>query len=132
MVDNMMDTSENVNSDALTRPFSIVHLNDHIRLDCDTKDQFQKKDLVTLIQLTRAYILDSGKNKLLVMASSEWNIDIATWSILTKLKFGNMPFKIAVVAMGMHQHLLLSKLAQLNPNVKSFSSKKKALEWLRT
>jgi hypothetical protein len=110
--------------------FKLSPLDEYLQLDCYVEKQLQRTDLVRFLQTSRPIFDYLPGKKVLILPCVDWNVDIDSWSLLTKLKFENTSFKIAFVAVSIHQKLLVSRLAQLNKNIQAFPDKQKAVEWL--
>lgn len=110
--------------------FKLSHRDALLQLDCRKNGQLEKKDLVSFLQSSKPAFLGAGHIRLLLVSPGEWNVDIEGWTLLSRLKFNQTPFRIAFVTVNIHQQLLLKQLSRINSNIRSFSSKKTALGWL--
>lgn len=110
--------------------FKLTAGQQYLQLDCFEEKQLRREELILFLQQSRNLFAYSPDNKVLILPCVDWNVDIDSWTLLTKLKFENTPLKIAFVTVSIHQKLLLKRLTHLNKNIQAFSDKQKAVDWL--
>ena len=104
----------------------------YYHLNCLDENILEKRELVSFIQYARSVYRVEPYESLLIQPGKGSNVDIDSWSILTKVKFEKAKsLRIAFVSSSLYQGLLLKRLQILNDNVKVFADKKSALKWLQ-
>ncbi|MBA3663283.1 MAG: hypothetical protein H0W61_03620 [Bacteroidetes bacterium] len=138
-----MSINTNINTEGNFKPetgrsvlYSSLHLTflrqkNYYILHSTDENSLQKKELINFLRFARKIYKSAPYQKLLVAPGIGSNVDIDCWAMLTKVKFekaNNM--KIAFVARGIHQSLLLKSLQGLNKNIQVFQDKTAAVKWL--
>ena len=107
----------------------IVHLSTNLELECLGEKDASKKDLSSLAIFIKKYYLLTRNNKVLVLLSKGWRLDLEAWDLITTLGFFGK-FAVAFVSTELHQGLLLKNLEKIEFNLKTFRNRVKAEEWL--
>jgi hypothetical protein len=114
-----------------TAHLRLIDRTSFMEINCLDEAPLEKKEFVSFLRHTKKFFKESFKNKILVTLSNGLNFDVEAWSLIVKMEFEDINFKkIGFVTRTMQQSLLLKYLEQLSFNVRIFSEKNSAIEWL--
>lgn len=125
------NSSDAGNKDASSSAsISLLDANDYLQLTF-SENELNKQELVEFMQSAKPALKAFNKTNLLVVIGQNWNVNIDAWALLSRINFQKSHARIAVVSAAIHQALLVTKLARLNNNIKNFTDKKTAVQWLK-